>query len=189
MKLKLALPQTNQSWTLKPGRSYTIGTGPGCAITLPPETGLSARHVTLSYDEGQMAWKVQDVSQGAGVYVNGVATHECWIDRRIKIDLAHKLTLIAGVESPTPNLATPPPMLPIPAQDPQYPTTYPAPPPPSLLPLPDEITPATQPLLGRGRSSLPVLTWKDYVHRQVESKPNGLEKLATWFHLTKLLVI
>lgn len=192
MKLKLALPKTNQSWTLKPGRSYTIGTSPDCAIALPTETGLSDHHITLNYDEGQNAWKVTDVSQGAGVYVDGATIQECLITRNLQIDLAHRLTFMASAES-EPKLATPPPMIPTPPPQSGFPSTYPAPvpAPPSLTTSSPRTTyteSTTQPSYGRSfappLSSLPVLTWREYVSRQVQTKPNGPEKLFTWFQLT-----
>jgi hypothetical protein len=197
MRLKLAIPQRNESWTLKPGKNYTVGSSPECEIVLPPDSGLSARHMTLSYDEPHHVWRVQDVSDGGGMYINNELAQDYPIEHRLKIDLAHRVNCEVNLEgevNSAPPQTIPQPPLTIPNAPTQFPSTYNQHPPEMPIYVQNQLnhqkygsSPSYRPQQFQPKpqlSSLPIFHWRDFVQSQVARKQNGPDKFSTWFSMT-----
>ncbi|MEB3231767.1 MAG: FHA domain-containing protein [Leptolyngbyaceae bacterium] len=177
MELKLAISGKNQSWTLKPGRQYTVGTAPTCDLPLDMTSGAAPQHVLFRYDEAEQRWYVRDISQGVGISIDGQPASESPIERYLSINLAPGLVLTTSPHVSTPTLI---PVPPTPAP-PAFPTTYSgryntATP---TQPRPTGVYPPPR----TGVSEPGLMRWKDYVQYQLDRTNHGIERLALWFHM------
>jgi len=71
MQLKLFLEQTGQSWTLKPSRSYVIGSGASCDVSMSEMAGLAEQQFRLIHDASIDHWLIENLAPG-GTVVNGM---------------------------------------------------------------------------------------------------------------------
>jgi FHA domain len=164
MRLKLVLEQTNQSWTLNPTREYIIGSGSDCDIALPYVSVVASRHLKLSFNQLTNIWHAQDLGSANGTFVDNQPISDYPIRSDTKIAIAGGIFLLAAPEGLTP--ATPPPV------QPQY-GNY-----------------KTQSYYSVQRSaptnkfgSLEVLTWGEYVERQMDKAPDWFGRITTRFAL------
>ncbi|MGK7889120.1 MAG: FHA domain-containing protein, partial [Leptolyngbyaceae cyanobacterium] len=191
MELKLAISGKKQSWTLKPGRQYIIGTAPTCDLSLDMTSGAAPQHVMFRYNEVEQRWYVRDISQGAGISIDGRPVSEYPIEQSLGINLAPGLMLTTSPHVPTP---TQPTLIPVPSAP--VSTSIPAPPAPTSFPTTypsghsHRTRTHTQPRPTGGyhsagpRSPEPsLMRWKDYVQYQLDRTNHGIERLALWFYM------
>lgn len=161
MELKLAISGLKKSWTLKPGRQYTVGTNSSCDLPLDTSSGAASQHVMFRYEDTEKQWYVHDISQGTGISINGQSVRKYPIERYLSITLAPGLVLTTSPQSSNPQL------IPVPPTHPTYSENR-------RIPVPPPSRSYIQPVLMR---------WKDYVQYQLERTNHGPERLAHWFHM------
>lgn len=146
MRLKLKLEQTGQTWTLQPQREYIIGSGSDCQISIPYANVVDSSHLKLSFNQFTNTWHVCDLNTTKGTLVDNQRITDRPITAQTRIAIANQVLFVAtpeGVASPSP---TP---------------TYQSNP------------PVKQPGAGIRSSEQKVLTWKEYVDKQVKRQPEG----------------
>jgi hypothetical protein len=188
MNLRLFLEQTGQSWTLKPGKTYLVGSGMDCDIALSQFPDVADRHLKLNFDQVNRKWFVEDLGNSVGTLIDGVVETTVLIERDIQIQLANGVMLVARPES-APVAAVVPPA----AYTPPAPQNY-APPPRTSNYSTDTVrndgfrevvrsqngfTQSNQPVSG----ALETLSWAQYVRSQVEQHESLFMRLATRFSL------
>ena len=62
MQLRIFLETTGQSWTLKPGREYLMGTSPDCDITLTPIDD-SIAYIKFKFDQVGSFWHIENLQK------------------------------------------------------------------------------------------------------------------------------
>ncbi len=166
MRLKLVLEQTNQSWTLNPTREYIIGSGSDCDIALPYVSVVASRHLKLSFNQLTNIWHAQDLGSANGTFVDNQLVSDYPIRSNTKIAIAGGIFLLAAPEGLTP--AMPPPTQP---QDGSYkPQSYGS-----------AAVRRSAPTHKFG--SLEVLSWREYVERQMDKAPDWFGRITTRFAL------
>lgn len=75
-----------QSYTLSPNQTVTIGRDPSCQIALDATQykGVSRRHAELNpvtSANGQVQWQVHDLGSSNGIFINGQRVHETHVLR------------------------------------------------------------------------------------------------------------
>ena len=203
MKLKLLVEHTGQSYTLKPEIKYTFGSASDCTIGLPNIDGIAERHVAFSFVDN--AWQVEDLNSTNGTFVNGQAIATYRIDAPVRIALAGNFLISAAPLVPEIAPIAPPPIQQI--QPPVYQPPISPPPvygnntPPvytpqsvsSASPYNDSYSPVSPP---PNQQSIPtprnqfnkkapqVMTWWDFIDRQVEKGQSWLDQVAIRYFMT-----
>lgn len=209
MKLKLQIEHTGQSFTLKPEIKYIVGSAQDCTINLPNIEGIAERHIAFSFTNN--GWQVEDLNSANGTFVNGQAISTYKIDAPVRIAIAGNFLIAAAPVfqdvAPLPTAPVqqiqPPQYQPPISPPPVYGNTPPAytPPPvnqpqssnPSaynnvyspVSPLPNQKsipTPNSRNQINRNAPR--VITWWEFVDRQVEKGQSWLECTAIRFFLT-----
>ncbi len=172
-ELKLVIEQTGQSYTLKPNREYIIGSGSDCDISLPYVNVVANQHLKLSFEQFSQTWHAVDLGSGSGTFVDNQQIIDYPIQYQTRIALASGIFLVAtpgGISAST--ILTPPPVY---AQNPYQgrPSTQQQSvarnQSSSLLNLWQEIRNLWQlSVVTNQSSSLEVLTWKQYVEKQLK---------------------
>lgn len=185
MQLKVFSEQTNQSWTLKPQRDYVIGSGSECDLPLPYPNIVDSRHLKLSFDQSQGSWTIYDLGSSNGTYINSQRVNNYVVISQTRIGVGGGVFIVLTPEvntAPAPSIPAPPP-----PPQPVY-----TPPTPKLQqPVSNGANyqyrdePSVNRDTNRNQSySRKVLSWREYVEKQVAKKPEGIGHLATWFHMT-----
>ncbi len=208
MKLKLQIEHTGQSFTLKPEIKYIVGSAQDCTINLPNIDGIAERHIALSFvDNG---WQVEDLNSPNGTFVNGQAISTYRIDAPVRIAIAGNFLIAAA---PVFQDVAPLPTAPIQQiQPPQYqppispPPVYGNTPPAYTPPLVNQPQSTSNPSAYNNAyspvSALPnqqsipnprnqinrnaprVITWWDFIDRQVEKGQSWLDQVAIRYFMT-----
>lgn len=186
MKLKLLLPSTGQSWTIKPNQEYIIGKDTNCQI---PVNGMNIadRHAKLSFNQITNTWYIIDLST-QGILVNNKQVKESIINPNTIIILGGEITLnitpqdtINNIPTPLPNIPNTP--TPPPIYTPQNQGFNNQINPPQSNNFQPQNYPISQQQSRHPSPSLRVLTWADYVKEQVKNQNGWLNKIATKFYL------
>lgn len=188
MNLRLFLGQTEQSWTLKPGKTYLVGSGVDCDIALS-EPGVADRHLKLNFDQVNRKWFVEDLGNTVGTLIDGVAETTVLIERDTQIQLASGVMLVARPESTPAPVAVAPPA----AHTPPAPQNY-APPPRTSNYSTDTVRndgfrEVVRPQNGFTQSNqsvsgaLETVSWAQYVKAQVDQHEGLFMRIATRFEL------
>lgn len=157
MRLKIKLEQTGQTWTLQPQREYIIGSGSDCDISVPYVNIVDSRHLKLSFNQFTNTWHVCDLNTKNGTLVNNQQITDRPITAQTRIAIADQVLFVATPEGAA-----------SPAQTPTY------------QPNP----PVKQSVAGIRPSEQKVLTWKEYVDKQVRRQPEGsFSAFAARFYL------
>lgn len=165
MRLKLVLEQTNQSWTLNPTREYIIGSGSDCDIALPYVSVVASRHLKLGFNQLTNTWHAQDLGSSTGTFVDNQPISDYPIRSQTKLGIAGGVFLLATPEGLA--VATPLPRRP----EHNIPPTYGS----------ARVQPAPAPTQRFG--SLEVLSWREYVERQMDNAPDWFGRVTTRFAL------
>ncbi|MBZ8180734.1 FHA domain-containing protein [Oscillatoria salina] len=203
MKLKVSYEQTGQSWTLKPNREYVVGSGEDCDIFLPNVSVVSERHLKFSFNQLKNTWHLYDLGSSSGTFVENIPVTDYAIAAPTNIRIASGIFLVAtpipDTASPTSAPPAPPPIYTPPTLDSRLP-------PPPVVPNSTPGIPVTtnrnsainkdnqnqnltrkssssQPTPKPKLSPLPVLTWKEYVDKQVKKQLDVSSSTATKFCL------
>lgn len=157
MQLKLYLEQTGKTWTLRPHKEYIIGSGSDCDISVPYANVVDSCHLKLSFNQFTNTWHVCDLNTTNGTLVNNQQITDRPITAQTRIAIADQVLFVATPEGAA-----------SPAQTPTY------------QPNP----PVKQPVAGIKPSEQKVLTWKEYVDKQVKRQPAGsFSAFAARFYL------
>jgi hypothetical protein len=172
MQLKLFLEQTNQSWTLKPNREYVIGSGSDCDIPLSFVNVVSDRHLKLSFNQLTNTWHAYDLGGSKGTFVDNQPITDYPIKTQTKIVLAGGIFLVATPEGATSTAPTPPPLYTV----------------PRTQAIEDRMNRRSIHAIDSGDvrhefSQSKMLTWEEYVEKQVRKQLDGLARWATRFYL------
>lgn len=157
MQLKLFLEQTGQSWTLKPNRTYVMGSGADCDIALSQVSVISSRHLKLSFDVATDHWYVEDLGSQSGTFIDNQPITRAVIKGQTRILIAGSLILVA-----MPDLQSSPNTSHV------SPTGY------------SGNNPMPQPTM---RSGTHVLKWGEFVQHQASRTKNGLDQIAIRFFM------
>lgn len=95
MELKIALEQTGQSWTLRPGREYLAGSGQHCHIPLSHPEIISSQHLTFNFDASRQVWYARDFNNGKNTLVDGQPIEQYAIVRQTRLALPGSITIVA----------------------------------------------------------------------------------------------
>ncbi|GAB1544194.1 hypothetical protein NUACC21_68700 [Scytonema sp. NUACC21] len=99
MKLKLALEQTNLTWTLHSTRSYTVGSWSDCDILLTHISIVTGFSLEFSFDSSLEKWYVRklDTIKSTSIIINNqvIADEKIEIQGKTYINVAGVLVLIA----------------------------------------------------------------------------------------------
>jgi hypothetical protein len=203
MKLKLLIEHTGQSFTLKPETKYIVGSALDCTINLPNIDGIAERHIALSFVDN--AWQVEDLNSTNGTVVNGQAINSYRIDAPVRIALAGNFLIAAAplvpeiapiANVPTQPIQPPtyqPPISPPPVYGSNPPPVYTSqsisPPSPYNDPYSSVSPPPIQPSIPSPRNqfnkrSPQVMTWWDFIDRQVEKGQSWLDQVAIRYFMT-----
>jgi hypothetical protein len=178
MNLKLFLEQTGQSWTLKQGKSYTIGSGQDCDIILSQFSGVINQHLRLSFDPvGDQSWVIENLSSSIATFINGQTQKRAIVQREVVIQLAPGVILTAKPEAlaiAAPNVYAPA------SQGSAYSTETVRN--PGFREVVKPYTPHSQPSLINS-DELPTLSWSQYVQSQIAQHESGFMQLAVAFAL------
>jgi hypothetical protein len=179
MKLKVTLGQGQATWTLKPDRKYVFGSGSDCDVTLPQAQfgDVADHHLAFSFDTSENTWYVEDLGSSGGTYIENLPVSRSPILKQTRIAIANKVLLFAApltVASTSQNTTTiqsppiqPPPVYGFPPQ---------TPPPASRETFGSPV--------GRPYSSpLKVLSWAEYVEKQVNKVSNWFDQVAIRFFM------
>jgi Inner membrane component of T3SS, cytoplasmic domain len=174
MNLKLFLEQTGQSWTLKQGKAYTIGSGQDCDIILSQFSGIINQHLRLSFDPvDDQSWVIENLSSSIATFINGQTQKRAIVQREVVIQLAPGVILTAKPEAlaiAAPNVYAPA------SQGSAYSTETVRN--PGFREVVKPYTPHSQPSLINS-DELPTLSWSQYVQSQIAHHEHGIMRLAT----------
>ncbi len=203
MKLKLLIEHTGQSFTLKPEIKYIVGSALDCTINLPNIDGIAERHIALSFVDN--AWQVDDLNSTNGTFVNGQTISSYRIDAPVRIALAGNFLIAAAPLvpeiAPIPNIPTQsiqpptyqPPISPPPVYGNNQPPVYSPQSVSNASHYNDSYSPVSphpiQPSIPSPRSQVNrngsrVITWWDFIDRQVDKGQSWLECVAIRFFMT-----
>jgi hypothetical protein len=180
MNLQLFLQQTGQRWTLKPGRTYVVGSGSDCDITVPAGSGIGSRHLQLRFDGSNQKWCLEDLSPEFETLVNGEPNVGNAVTHKATVQLGSNVVFtldpersVVGVDSSVPQ----------PLRSPGS-SAY------STATVRNnnfrEVVGPTGSNVQRSGvspSALATLSWADYVKAQVDQYEGVFMKLATKFAL------
>jgi hypothetical protein len=203
MKLKLLIEHTGQSFTLKPETKYIVGSALDCTINLPNIDGIAERHIALSLVDN--AWLLEDLNSTNGTFVNGQAINSYKINAPVRIALAGNFLIAAAplvpeiapiANVPTQPIQPPtyqPPISPPPVYGNNPPPVYTSQsvsnPSPYNDPYSSVSSPPIQPSIPSPRNqfnkkSPQVMTWWDFIDRQVEKGQSWLDQVAIRYFMT-----
>jgi pSer/pThr/pTyr-binding forkhead associated (FHA) protein len=180
MQLRLTVEGSSQSWTLKPSREYILGSGAVADIQLSVGHGVAPRHVKLSFDMQQSVWMIEDLSGGLGTQLNSQPVIRSVISQQARICLGGSVFLSAVPERAAVKAATGVTQVSNPAY--QANDSY-----MNQNVQRQSLPNAAVNQSGRVKQSLfsqlSLLTWAQYVERQVKRERNWFDKILTRFEM------
>jgi pSer/pThr/pTyr-binding forkhead associated (FHA) protein len=180
-KLNILIENDGNSYSLKAGKEYILGSDADCTPPLP-YNNVDNRHLKFTFNSTDNIWYVTDLNSKFGTVINGrsIANFACPIDRETRISIGNTVFIKATPEAIVQNITVP-----LPQQI--------APPPPNRVSYPYSNPNSYSSNLDSSRTPISTdirtlkinkLTWNEYVTEQVSKQRNLLARIGTDFHLT-----
>jgi len=97
--MNLTSEATGKTWTLRPNRSYIIGSSQDCDIVIA-EQGLSPQHLQLGFNSVNNEWWLERLNEDADIIIEGVSTTKQALTQLTRVSVANEVLIaIPQIES------------------------------------------------------------------------------------------
>jgi Inner membrane component of T3SS, cytoplasmic domain len=103
MLMNLTSEATGKTWTLRPNRSYIIGSSQDCDIVIA-EQGLSPQHLQLGFNSVSNEWWLERLNEDADIIIEGIPTTKQALTQLTRVSVANEVLIaIPQMESSVAN--------------------------------------------------------------------------------------